>query len=220
MNLNLYRKAYDHNGTDVDSALHLVGANAAFEMESQSKFMKDQGLLPHHRFLDLACGCLRGTVKLVDYLKQGHFHGADVSPGLLRAASQYCLRLGVKNTPVLHAMDDFDLFNLIGTKFDYVLSVSLLTHLLPESIPELFRGVEGILKPDGVWYFTIYPGDRVFHEGTIGLSFYQKSWLIEEGKKAGLRIKDIPGDFPNPMRNFTKRVNVEGMAQWVMKATL
>lgn len=220
--LELYKKRYEFNGIDPRSALYVVGANDEFEIEAQPKFMKEHGLAPQHKFLDLACGCLRGTIKLIDYLEPGNFHGADISPGLLKTIPDRCAQQGIVNKPVLWLINDYNFKKYMQIKFDFILSVSFLTHLLPAVIPDLFLGVSKILAPKGTWYFTLYPTDSADHHGDIEISYFRKSWLIEEGAKAGLKIEDIEGDFPNasPISNYIERVNVEGMAQWVMKASL
>lgn len=221
VDLSLYKTRYQFDGDKLKEALWLVGDNHVFELEAQPKFMKNQGLLPEHMFLDFGCGCLRGSAPLVDYLEEGHFHGADISDGLLKMAKQRVLDLGITKSPVLWLVNNYDLKNEILQSFDFILSVSVFTHILPDIVGPLFHGIHDILKENGIYYFTCYPLNDKDYEGDIEIMKYRKEFLIERGREAGLLVEDIKGDFPNPspMSNYINRVNVPPMAQWVMKAT-
>lgn len=221
MTLELYKTKFQFKG-DLKNALYHVGSNEGLEEVNQPFFMKSVGLKPEHKFLDLGCGCLRGTVNLVDYLNDGNFFGMDVDSGILIKAVERIR--GCKNGICLSDISNFDLKSYIpdGLKFDYILSVSLLTHLLPDAIKELFHGVSEILKHSGVWYFTIYPLNDGAFEGSMAIAKYNKGYLIEQGAKNGLIIKDIAGDYENPCPppRLIERVNFPMMGQWVMKASL
>src|SRR5260370_20885197 len=51
----------------------------------QIDFLVSQGLMPHHRLLDIGCGSLRGGAKLVRYLDPGHYAGVDLHENLINA---------------------------------------------------------------------------------------------------------------------------------------
>lgn len=217
-----YKERYTFKGNTVQDALYFVGDFGEFEAKSQKEFCIAKGLVSSDNFLDLGCGCLRGTAQLVDYLWEGNFHGADVSEGLLEIAPERLRQLGVRKTPILKVMEDFDLRRLFPRPFDFILSVSLLTHILPGDIPALFAGVHDVLALGGVWYFTMLPTDGPVGRGDVNCAIYNKGWLIEQGLAAGLRIDDLPGDYPNPCpnpQNLIQRVN-STLGQWVMKASL
>lgn len=222
VNLAPYKDRYAFSANTVADALWAVGSNEEFEVDSQLTFVKNRGLLPEHKFLDLGCGCLRGSAKIVQYLDDGNFHGADISEGLMQMIPKRLAMLNITRTPITHLINDYEFLKLFNEKFHFILSVSILTHLLPDAILPFFTGVAKILRGDGVFYFTMYPTEKPIHEGDIEVSFYNKNWLIEQGKKAGLKIEDIPGDYPNPspISNYIERVNFPEVAQWVMKGTL
>lgn len=220
-NLDIYRNRYSFSGS-IDEALLFTGANAEIEEINQPMFMKSVGLKNHHYFLDLGCGCLRGTINLIDDLNPGHFYGADVSQGLINTAFERVKSRGIKNTPNLFVINDFDLEKYFPVKFDYILSVSLLTHLLPESIPYLFNGISKILKKEGTYYFTIYPtlsDDKIF-DGDIEVMRYNQDYLKTVGKEYGLLIESLDGQYENPVKTnqFLKFTNTPYIGQWVMKA--
>lgn len=226
--LEKYQERYNFTG-DLEAAIYFVGHWVDYETNSQPKFMKDHGLRPEHSFLDLGCGCLRGTAPLVSYMDQNNFFGIDISRGLLERAFEQVLSLNILRWPLLFLAKDYEFYKLTGRKFDYILSVSLLTHLLPDIIFELFSGVRQILHPSGVWYFTMYPIEcakvdpSLDHYGDIEISYYNRRFLIEMGVKAGLFIEDVDEGTrknvcPGSASQFCPEVN-STLGQWVMKAT-
>jgi predicted TPR repeat methyltransferase len=214
-----YKERYGKE-VDLKGALFEVGDNHFHESWAQPAFMMSVGLRKRHMFLDLGCGCLRGTSLLVDYLDQGNFHGADVSQPLLNQCGPILKYVDVKNKPILHLINDYDFFKLTKTKFDYILSVSVLTHVLPDDIETFFRGVAGCLKPNGTYYFTIYPLDDGSFKGDMERMCYNIDYLKKVGDNAGLLIQDIPGEYHNLCNNFIDKVNTPMLGQWVLKGVL
>lgn len=221
LNFEAYKNRYKFDGS-IDEALYFTGANPEWEEKNQPAFIKSVGLFPSHKFLDLGCGCLRGTLNLIDYLNDGNFYGADVSDGLIESAEKRVINNGLVNTPRLEVIEDFELDKVFSNKFDYILSVSLLTHLYPDAIPYLFHGVSKVLSDKGQYYFTIYPlyDEKRICSGTIDEMKYQPEYLKSVGKEYGLTITDLEGDYENPVpsNTFLKRTNTPYLAQWVMKA--
>lgn len=221
MTLGAYQQAYeyDYKGDQADAIIR-VGGNGDFEAKSQYDFMLKQGLKPFHHFLDLGCGCLRGTIRLIDYLDEARFHGADVSQGLLTAAEHRIKTMGIKNTPMFIRLNSFSDLRNFFTKFDYILSVSLLTHLLPDAVSDLFGAVKDVLAENGVWYFSIIPSLEADHVGDVSVSQYKKEFLGKLAQEKGLLIKDWLADHPNPAPDFQviKRTNQPYIGQWMLEA--
>jgi SAM-dependent methyltransferase len=205
-----YKKHWETTG-DLDDGLYLVGDNAEIEEKQQYLFMLEQDLKPEHTFLDLGCGCLRGTIKLVDYLKEGNFYGLDVSESLINLAGERAPKANLKvNT-------DFQIDKYFpDTKFDYILSVSVLTHLFPEDVETLFKNVAKVLR--GTYYFTIYPAD--YNYGNIGIHYYDINWIIKTGKKHGLKIEELDGEVRLAREHSIIPVFNSRLGQWAMRATL
>lgn len=222
--LSIYSDRYKFSGT-VEQALYFVGDWHDYEAKTQPDFCKAHGLKPDSYFLDLACGCLRGTLPLVEYLESDRFHGADISEGLLDVARVRVAPFRQSKHPRFFKITDYNFEKAFdGKKFDFILSVSLLTHLLPEVIPDLFAGVAQILKPEGVWYFTMYPTDKIPGVGDVEMARQNRQWLMDIGQTAGLIISDLddglrPNDCPGTSSAFQPTVN-STLGQWVMKAVL
>lgn len=216
-----YKKHYEfeYKG-DMLNAIDRVGGNGPIELENQFELMMKSGLQRFHKFLDLGCGCLRGTARLVDYLNQGNFYGADVSKGLIDAGWDRLKRLNIEHTPSLVQIDDFKFGKFQAQlKFDYILSISLLTHLLPDDVSSLFDGIKSILAENGVYIFSIIPSELWDHVGDVEMSRYNRHFLGKLAQSKGLVIRDILGDYPNPATDWRvmERVNTPYIGQWVME---
>lgn len=122
----------------------------------QFEFLQKRGMLPGHRFLDVGCGCLRGGIHFVQYLNVGNYYGLDINPSLIEAgkmelASVNCL----DKNPNLLVNDKFE-FSRFGVKFDFVLALSVFTHLFMNHIERCLVEVKKVLEPQGVFYATFF----------------------------------------------------------------
>lgn len=131
----------------------------------QLDFMRTQGLRPHHRFVDIGCGSLRGGVQFVRYLDPGHYHGLDHNQSLLDAGYDTELaeaglqdRLPRAN---LHCNADFALPVEDGF-FDFGIAQSVFSHLGFNAIRRCLEAVAPRFRKGGVLYATYFelPADR------------------------------------------------------------
>lgn len=220
-----YQKRWEFKGTSEESVI-FSGANGGYESRMQHDFMLAQGLKPEHSFLDLGCGALRGTIRLVDYLLGGNFYGSDISVGLLKEALLECSRLKLRNTPILQLMDSFDLESLLGTKFDFILCNSVTVHIQPDDIQEISRGISKVLKPAGKSFISIHPLDESAIEPFSWDGYrwwYKRSWFASECAKGGLHVVDMPGKImnriPGQRKPIIPLVNTN-MTEWMMVGTI
>ena len=220
-----YQKRWEFKGT-AEEAVTFSGSNGGYESRMQYDFMLAQGLLPEHHFLDLGCGALRGTIRFVDYLRNGNFYGADISIGLLKEAIIECGRLKLRNTPILQLMESFDLTSLFDVKFDFILCNSVTVHIEPDDIQELCFSIANVLEKTGKAYISIHPLDEKATEPYKWDGYrwwYKRSWIIQESRKGGLDLFDIPGLFnarlPGQRRPVIPLVNTN-MTEWMMAGTI
>jgi SAM-dependent methyltransferase len=186
----------------------------ASQRQAQPDFLKRQGLLPDHVFLDLGCGYLRGTIDLVDYLEDGHFCGIDISQANIEKARERALQQ-CRHKPKLAASSLFEIEQIWpNLRFDFILAASLFTHLWPADVEECLRQTSRVLR--GKFFATIYKDNTVaVYDGWCGscvdherhrpsnpikrwwnrrrnLSFcYNTSWIEQAAKRSNLRVIEV-----------------------------
>jgi SAM-dependent methyltransferase len=123
----------------------------------QLRFLREHGLRPDHRFLDVGCGALRAGRHLVDLLEPGHYYGVDANLALLRAGYEIELtdeqreRLPVTN---LRANDRFDVD--FGVEFDMAIAQSVFTHISLNHIRLCLYRVAKVMPPGGRFFATFF----------------------------------------------------------------
>ena len=116
----------------------------------QLDFLKEQGLAPSMRFLDVGCGSFRAGRLLVPYLDPGHYYGIDIAAEIIEAGYEDELddearaRLPVSN---LRMTDRFDCD--FGVDFDMAIAQSLFTHISLNHIRLCLHRVAKVMRPGG-----------------------------------------------------------------------
>lgn len=91
--------------------------------------LRAEGLLPHHRLVDIGAGSLRLGCKAVPFLDPGNYWGTDLSGALLQRG--YDLELPHKDRlPRAQLIEDPD-FNFPGipANINYAIAFAVFTHL-------------------------------------------------------------------------------------------
>lgn len=123
----------------------------------QLDFLREQGLRPEDRLLDVGCGSLRAGRYLGDYLEPGHYYGIDVNHSLLVAGYEHELddrqraRLPQEN---LRATDRFDAD--FGVRFDVALAQSVFSHLSLNHLRLCLHRVGQVVRPGGRFFVTFF----------------------------------------------------------------
>jgi cyclopropane fatty-acyl-phospholipid synthase-like methyltransferase len=123
----------------------------------QFEFLKARGLKPAHKLLDIGCGCLRGGIHFISYLEEGNYYGLDVNRSLIEAGLLEAREAGLLESkkPNLVVDDQFRL-GVFGEMFDFMLSLSLFTHLPMNIIVRCLSEAKKCLKPGGVYFSTFF----------------------------------------------------------------
>lgn len=121
---NFYRDALE-KGRHRD----IVGGRWDETGRAQMAALRTEGLLPHHRLLDIGAGSLRLGCKAVPFLDPGHYWATDLSGDLMRRG--YDLELAQKDRlPPSQLIEDPDfVFHSIPTNIDYAIAFAVFTHL-------------------------------------------------------------------------------------------
>ena len=96
--------------------------------QAQHQILLDNGLQPHHKVLDVGCGCLRAGHLLIEYLDAGCYFG--IEPYVLRTSfglKHVLTHAQLEKSPTLRHHTDFS-FSVFEQKFDFILARSVWTH--------------------------------------------------------------------------------------------
>lgn len=196
-----------------------------------------EGLQPSHRFLDIGCGIGRMARPLMSHLDKGKYHGFDISA----AKVAYCKRtiLPSRSDFVFHHADVFNTYynptgRLKGAEyrfpfddgsFDFILLVSVFTHMLPVDLEHYLSEIARVLSPGGKcvssYWLTDTPKGAPFHrysevseiynpeEPEHGV-YYLESYIRDLHDHRGLRIQTLmPGsDRKKPHSNPNSRQDI------------
>lgn len=122
----------------------------------QMEFLRNSGLQPHHKLLDVGCGCLRGGIHFVRFLQPGNYHGLDINSSLIEAARVELGKAGLTEKRPTLLVDDAFMFSRFKTTFDVMISVSLFTHLPGTIIVECLQRARESLSWGGRYYATFF----------------------------------------------------------------
>jgi SAM-dependent methyltransferase len=129
----------------------------------QFEFLRKQGLLPEHKFLDVGCGSLRGGVRFVPYLNTGNYCGLDINASLIEAGKIELAKIDcLGKSPNLLVNDKFE-FSKFGVQFDFALALSVFTHLYINHIGRCLVEIRKVLKPQGLFYATFFEAPTPIH---------------------------------------------------------
>lgn len=163
--------------------------------ERQFTYLRDRGLLPHHRMLEIGCGNLRAGWRFIEHLAPGAYTGVDISPDII-AAARDTLRdrhLEAKN-PTLLVVDDMSLRDLPDDHFDVVHAHSVFSHCPIEVVEAAFTGVHRVIRHDGFFDFTYNESaDGRYWSRLREDWFYPTELLIDAATRHGFRTERMEG---------------------------
>jgi len=124
--------------------------------QSQLNFLKEHGLNPSHKLVDIGCGCLRGGIHYIKYLDKGNYYGLDINQSLIEAGIQEIKKeaLSVKQSKLM--VDNQFRLGRFGENFDYMVSISLFTHLPMNIIIRCLSEARKCLTPEGIYFATFF----------------------------------------------------------------
>ncbi|MEQ7127496.1 methyltransferase [Actinopolymorpha sp. B11F2] len=145
---------------EIEAGLHRkrVGAYWQEVGKLQFDFLVSQGLQPDHRLLDVGCGALRGGLHFIRYLEPGHYYGIDLNQSLLKAGIEHEVpRAGLTDRMPATNLRQTDMFACddFGVTFDFMLSVSVFSHLPLNHLRLCLHQLAKVTKP-GASYFTTF----------------------------------------------------------------
>lgn len=125
----------------------------------QFDYMIGKGLAPTDRFIDVACGSMRGGRHFIAHLDAGHYYGFDINRDLIDAGLTHEIApLGLldKIAPDnIMAADGFA-FPSTWRGIDSGLALSLFTHLTMNSIALCLKNLRHAMADGAHFYATIF----------------------------------------------------------------
>lgn len=175
----------------------------------QFEFLVARGLRPEHRYIDVACGCLRGGVHVIPYLNAGHYMGIEKEEALIEAGLRDELPAGLaeEKKPRLVVSAEFE-FERFAAKADFALAQSLFTHLPPSLIERCMARLRPAMAEGGVFFATFFevaeptenpeaPHDHLCFR-------YTRQEMERMGERSGWRGEYI-GEWRHPRRQMMMR---------------
>jgi SAM-dependent methyltransferase len=176
----------------------------------QLRFMQQQGLRSADRLLDIGCGALRGGIHFLRYLEPGCYYGIDANASLIAAGQMEVERAGLREKrPQLLVTDAFEVARF-GVMFDYVLAVSVFTHLHANRVLRCLLEVRRVMAPGAGFFATVFEAPAPGHLAPIAhqpggiTSFfdadpfhYAQAEMAHLGHRAGLEVGFL-GDWGHP----------------------
>lgn len=159
----------------------------------QFNLLVDQGLLPHHKLLDIGCGPLQGGIPLIQYLNVNGYVGIDSSARALNAAHHLIAenRLGDKNPVVIHS-ENFGATEIGNRNFDFMWASQVLYYFDEGSIARLLTTISQRLARSGRFLGDIIgPGHYEHYAREHGYILHSVHSLSEQAKPFGLQVESL-----------------------------
>jgi len=164
----------------------------------QFEFLREEGLKPNHRLLDIGCGALRAGIHFIGYLAPGHYTGIDISQHILDAGRKM-LPAGLhgEKRPRLLRNNDLRLSEFEDASFDFVLAQSVFTHMPRADVEECISSVPRVLRETGRFYFTIFEDERERYVPGAENFYYPYQTLYRLCRRSGLDLARVD-EFVHP----------------------
>ncbi len=123
----------------------------------QFDFLVAEGLAPHHEFIEIGCGVLRGGLHYIGHLDTSRYHGIDINPQMIEGARHELAQASLDHkAPQLRVTDTFDID--FGVPLDMGIAVSVFTHVPWNSCYFALAQLGRYLAHGGRFYATYFPG--------------------------------------------------------------
>jgi cyclopropane fatty-acyl-phospholipid synthase-like methyltransferase len=159
----------------------------------QIRFLKDAGLKPTHRVLDIGCGTLRGGIPIIAFLDKGNYHGVEVRADVLEEGRKELREAGLEGKePRLTVAESLRSLDL-PVKFDYIWAYSVLLHMSDEILSDCLDFVDRHISQSGSLYANVCVGERrETRLGWQGFPVVWRSWDFyrEAAARRSLHVED------------------------------
>lgn len=209
--------------TIFDWAKSYTGDPDSFESRGMQilGFLREEGLQPVHRLLDIGCGCLSQGIPIIRLLELGHYYGLEPNGWLVLSALEQYRDLESKQPRFLWG-SDFDASGF-GVKFDYVISHSVMSHMAHWQMEQALAKVRAVVDEGAVWLSSyrndqynsfseqwVYPGVAKFRLKTIQAIGVHTGWAVEPLSDHKDRLAAVA---PNDTHDWIKLTACKSLAE-------
>lgn len=175
----------------------------------QIDFLKNEGLLPADRLLDIGCGTLRGGRHFIRYLDEGRYTGTELSLGAVDAARSLVEReaLTEKHAAIIHVPDGRLTFEDLSGPFAYIFAQSVFTHLAKRHIEQCFANLPTIMDDRSLFYFTFNETAEPTRSSFKNFA-YPFGFLRAIAEANGLTVEDVSERYPHPRQQRMVRARL------------
>jgi SAM-dependent methyltransferase len=194
-----HRDHLDYYGAVVDDLVTQGRATAVgSEISARSRrigkmqfdYLKEHGLRPEHRVLEIGCGNLRAGWRIIRYVEPGHYYGVDISQQVLLSAQHTIADRGLREKlPYLVLVRDQTFAFLPDATFDVVHAHSVFSHAPLDVIEDCFAHVGRVMKPDGFFDFTFKRTEGKEYGKLREDFYYRTETLIDAAARHGLTAR-------------------------------
>lgn len=158
----------------------------------QIDFLKQNGLEPHHRLIDVGCGTLRGGIPLIELLETGHYTGIEVREEVLALGRDELREAGLENKEpeLIHCRGLSSLE--LETKADYIWAFAVLIHMDDDALNACLSFVSQHLAATGVFFGNVNIGEaNNGHWQGFPVVHRPMTWYARTAERFGLVPTDI-----------------------------
>jgi hypothetical protein len=183
-------------------AVHYVGTKES-EGIAQLAILMHYGCQPFHRVLEIGCGALNAGYPIMQYLEKGNYHGIEPNQWLIedsRKLSEVDQEIKKKDARFAYN-ENFD-GSLFQTKFDYVISHSILSHAAHWQWPLFLKNVDACMKRGSTILASLHftdgnaYGDNGYQGTELdftewvypGVSYFRKETLEKTAREYGYSL--------------------------------